>query len=260
VKPLLSDELTEVGERIARAPHLLLGLDYDGTITPIVDRPSAACLATPMRHLLESLDQNPRVTVAVVSGRERGDLQARVNVPNLIYAGNHGLEISGRGLLFVEPTAAAHSQALKELAVDVAAKLQAIPGTLVEYKGLTLAIHYRRVAEMDCEEVRRITHAILANTSHPFVLTTGDKVYDIRPRTYWHKGTALRWIKEQLGTTETLVIYLGDDVTDEDAFAALPDDVTVKVGSGEETQARYRLEGPADVQRFLEWLKRKLGS
>jgi trehalose 6-phosphate phosphatase len=191
----------------------------------------------------------------VISGRERADLQARVGVPGLIYAGNHGLEISGPGLLFVEPTAVACRSALQALAADLGKRVAAIPGAFVEDKGLTLSVHFRQAPASAAETLRQTVHSALANASHPFQLTTGSMVFEVRPRVTWNKGTAANWVRAQQAKSESLVIYIGDDATDEDAFVALGDGITIKVGSGpSETAAAYRVESPEDVWRFLAWL------
>jgi len=250
----LFDAISEIGGRIERTPELLVCLDFDGTLTPLQDEPAQVSLAPHMQRALRALTGQRGLYLAVISGRERADLQSRLRLPGLIYAGNHGLEISGEGILFIEPTAAGCSDLIKKLAGELGRKLQAVAGAIVEDKGLTLSIHYRQVADGDVEEVRRLVHAALAGTDHPFQLTTGNKVYDIRPRVYWNKGSAVGWIKEQLGKPDILVVYVGDDVTDEDAFAALPDGITVKVGEPGETVAQYHLENQAEVRKFLEWL------
>jgi trehalose 6-phosphate phosphatase len=196
--------------------------------------------------------------VAVISGRERGDLQARIDVAGLTYAGNHGLEISSPGRLFVEPKSIESTTALRQLAADLKNKLEPIQGVQVEDKGLTISVHYRQAAPEEVEQVRRIVHATLAGSDHPFQLSTGDKVFEIRPRVYWNKSTAVAWVREQVAHPEALVIYIGDDVTDEDAFAALPDAITVKVDGVNSSAAQFRIDGPADVSRFLESLDRIL--
>ena len=139
----LFDDVHEVEARILHAPHILLCLDFDGTLAHF----TATSLARFVCRLRWSgrscsLAEIADVTLAIISGRERADLQARIGMPGLIYAGNHGLEISGPGFIFVEPTAAAQVGTLQELADELTAKLQAIPGALVEDKGLTISVHY----------------------------------------------------------------------------------------------------------------------
>jgi trehalose-phosphatase len=219
-----------------------------------VEDPASAYLPPQIDRVLRSLAVDERISLAILSGRERSDLQNHIGIPNLIYAGNHGLEISGPGFLFVEPMAAACRDELQTLAEDLTVRLQAVDGALVEDEGLTISIHDRLVAASDRDEVRHLIRAALARMSHPFVLTRGERVYEIRPRVYWDKGTAVLCIRAQFGQPGTLVIYLGDDVTDEDAFEAVPDGITVKVDGVASTAAHYRLEGPTEVRRFLEWV------
>ncbi len=102
----LTESLPEIASRIDRAESILLGLDFDGTLTPIRPRPEEVVLPEPVRAVLARLAGLPRVTLMIVSGRSLGDVASRVGLPQLIYAGNHGLEIRGPGLVFVEPTAA----------------------------------------------------------------------------------------------------------------------------------------------------------
>ncbi len=256
----LFDAKQEIAILVAQAPHLLLCLDLDGTLTPIVEDPATVYLPTSMKRVLQALTAYPQVSLAIISGRQRADLQDRVNIPGLIYAGNHGMEISGPGFVFIEPSAASRCAAFQDLPALLAQKLQHIPGAFVEDKGLTLTVHYRQVAAEDCDEVRRLIHATLAGRDHPFHLTTGDKVYEIRPRVSWHKGTAVDWLKANLGQAGTLMVYLGDDVTDEDVFATHPQGITVKVGAPQNTAARYYLANPEEVHRFLVWLEDHLHS
>jgi trehalose-phosphatase len=247
--------MQEVGERIRGSAHLLVGLDYDGTLTPIVDEPAHALLPTSMRQAIWALTRRDDVAVAVISGRSQGDLQELVGIPGVIYAGNHGLEISGPGLSFIEPGARAASQDLHNLAQTLARKLHHIQGALVEDKGLTLSVHHRRVAAVDGEEVWRSVHEVVASQRDRFHVTLGDKVYEVRPLLRWNKGSALAWIKERLNKPDSLVIYIGDDKTDEDVFQALGEEaVTMRVGDSVPTAARFLVPDPATVQQFLHWV------
>jgi trehalose-phosphatase len=250
----LFDALHEIGDRVAHAPHLLVCLDFDGTLTPIVANPADAFLDPKTHDVVAKLAGHEHVTVAIVSGRTRSDLLARIELPGLIYAGNHGLEISGPGFVFIEPTAAACRDELHKLATELNNRLSGILNVFVEDKGLTISVHDRRVPAEHLDEVRRLVHATLANSRHPFQLTPGDRIYDIRPRVAWDKGVAVSWIRKQMGQSNALAVYLGDDATDEDAFAGLRDEITIKVGPNGETVAHYRLESCEDVQQFLRWL------
>jgi trehalose-phosphatase len=250
----LFDAGQELANRIQLAPHLLLCLDYDGTLTHFVDDPLGASLSPQMNRALRALADNKRVSLAIFSGRDRADLQSRVGIPHIFYVGNHGLEISGSGLVFIEPTAVERSETLGALAAALKAKLQAIPGVVVEYKGVTLSVHYRQAAPEASERIRRLVHATLAGAIHPFILTQGEKVYEIRPRVYWNKGSAVAWIRKHLDQPEVLPIYVGDSVTDEDAFTAIADGITVRVRPRADTAARYSLEDPTEVRKLLEWI------
>jgi trehalose-phosphatase len=90
------------------------------------------------------------------------------------------------------------------------------------------------------------------------VLSRGERVFEIRPAVGWTKGSALRWIKDRLPDPDVLVLYVGDDITDEDAFRAIADAITIKVGEASATAARYKLNGPAEVRKLLEWLDEAL--
>lgn len=251
----LFENLTEIGNRLRTASHVFLFLDFDGTLTPIVERPEMARLSPEIKDMLFRLSQRNNITVVVISGRALDDIQALVGVDHLIYAGNHGMQINGQGLRFVEPTAISHRAVLQRLSEDLAASFRHIDGVEVENKGLTTSIHFRRAAEVDWNTIEQIVRVAVAAENHRFLLTTGKMVYEIRPRVNWNKGSAIRWIREQLAKRNALSICLGDDVTDEDAFAAIPESITVKVGSSGTTAARYYITSPREVQEFLVWLE-----
>ncbi len=254
----LFDALDAVAARVRAAPHLLLGCDFDGALAPVFDHPAAATLSNEVRAPLADLASGGRVTVLVVSGRSAADLRARADVPGLIVAGNHGLELAGPGWEHVDPAVAESGPAVSQLATTLGRALESIPGVSVEDKGLSIAVHYRHAAPEQHEPVRSAVHGVLSNASHPFVLTAGRMCFDIRPRVYWNKGEAVRWLLARIGQPEALVVFVGGDPTDEDAFAALPAGVTVRVGCGPETAAKYHVDGPDGVRKFLEWLRKQM--
>lgn len=251
----LFDDLDEVARRVSSAPHILLFCDFDGALAPVYDHPSAATLSSEVRPLLSDLATCGRITVTVVSGRSASDLRSRTDVPGLIVAGNHGLEIAGPGWEHTDPAVAEHAPYVKSLGATLTKALEAIPGVFVEEKGLSVSVHFRHVKPEQHEAVRTAVHGVLAGASHPFVLTTGRMVFDIRPRVYWHKGEAVKWIAAQVNQVKALVVFVGGDPTDEDAFTALPDGITVCVGQGPETAAKYHVDGPDGVRQLLQWLR-----
>jgi trehalose-phosphatase len=251
----LHEHLDEIGAKVAAAQRVLLFLDYDGTLTPIVERPLQARLNPSLRALLEALSGSRRLVVAIVSGRALHDLQARVGIANLIYAGNHGLEIEGRGLRFVQPQAAACRAELLELSDRLSRDLHPVAGVEIECKGLTTTIHFRRAREDQAGRISAIAREAVRGSNDRFVCRAGKKSLEIRPRVNWHKGAAVRWIREKLAPAGALSVYAGDDATDEDAFRALPEDITVKVGDSGSTAAKYHVTGPDEVIRFLQQVR-----
>lgn len=249
----LFQELTKVEERIRSAAGISLFLDFDGTLAALGDHPAAARLSERARQTLLRTANADRIMTTVISGRSLADLRSRTGVDGLIYAGNHGLEICGRGLHFTEPLAVARQEKLQAISGQLIADFQGIKGVIVEFKGLTTAIHYRQAKESDVVRIEKAVRAALASVTASFHQTQGKKVFEILPRTGWHKGRAVRWIGRHVGSGR-LPVYLGDDVSDEDAFRELLEGVTVKVGSCETTAARYHVDDPAAVEQFLTWL------
>jgi trehalose-phosphatase len=247
--------VTEVKQRIKSAERISLFLDFDGTLVPIEANPASPRLDSATAEALKELSSRDFVVTSVISGRAIEDLYARIRVDGLIYAGNHGLQIFGRNLLFVEPRATARRQELERLCEELHVQLQPIKGAMVEFKGLTASVHYRKAAESDRPQIETAVRTAVARVGNLFRLNRGKKVFEILPRTAWHKGAAVRWINDHLGEQErVLSIYLGDDTSDEDAFSMLPDAVTVKVGPAGATCARHRLPDPGAVHGFLLWL------
>jgi trehalose 6-phosphate phosphatase len=256
----LFDHLPQIASSIRDASHVFVSLDFDGTLAPINVNPGVATMPLESRRALRTLEAGHRSSVAIISGRALPDLRERVRMDEIVYAGNHGLEIIGPGLHFVEPTAARRVEALEELARHLQVRLRHIPGVEVESKVFTASIHFRRASESCLEEVHRTIQTALAPIVDLFQVTQGLQVFEIRPRVNWHKGLAVRWIREALGRSDALSLYIGDDLTDEDAFRALPDGITISVGRTSGTCARYYIELQDSVQEFLQWLARQLGN
>jgi trehalose 6-phosphate phosphatase len=255
-RPLpLEDHLTEVRNRLRRAPAVSLFLDFDGTLTPITEHPAAARLSPPALKILNALAARDDLLVALVSGRALSDLRLRVGIDGIVYAGNHGLEISGRGLRFVEPFAQRYSRFLPGVCASLAESLQAMHGATVENKGLTASVHYRRAATEDVPEIERLVRTAAASADSLFRIDAGKMVWEIVPRTNWDKGTAISWIKSRLGSRNNVSVIAGDDSTDEFGFKLAPEDITIHIGGPGNTAAKYFIASVTGLHGFLDGLR-----
>jgi len=249
------EKLEEIREEAAGREFAVF-LDYDGTLTPIVERPELALLTAEMRAIVERLAS--QMKVAVISGRDLRDVQKMVAIDNIFYAGSHGFEIEGPGGWHLDSKQVMDFLPLLDRAEqDLRKRLASIEGALVERKRFSIAIHYRLAAD---EQVSRVTGAVaaVAEAFPKLRRTTGKKIYELQPQVDWHKGKAVKWLLDGLGLAaeNVLPVFIGDDITDEDAFRALErDGVGIIVRDEErETAARFALETPAQVGEFLERL------
>ncbi|MCG6874281.1 MAG: trehalose-phosphatase [Betaproteobacteria bacterium] len=251
----LPSAIDRIGEitAAARGKRLAVFLDYDGTLTPIVDRPQDARLDDAMRATVARLAT--RCMVAIVSGRDLADVRDRVMLANLVYAGSHGFEIAGPGgLQQVLPGAQERVPALNDAEQKLHAALSGVEGALAERKRFTIAVHYRLVREADVPLVDGAVDAALAE--HPGLRKRhGKKVFELQPDVAWDKGAAVRWLLDALDLDgpDVLPIYVGDDLTDEDAFRALAGRGigVVVLDAPRETAAGYALRSPGEVREFL---------
>ena len=153
---------------------------------------------------MTSLDS---MVTTIVSGRAVEDLYTRIQLEGLIYAGNHGLEIFGRGLSFVAPDTAALREPLARLCEELTGRLRAFEGTIVEIKGLTASVHFRRAAA-DPADIEDTVRTAVCQAGGRFRLNLGHKVWEIIPRSGWHKGMAVEWINRQLRRGNENVVAL----------------------------------------------------
>ncbi len=228
-------------------------LDYDGTLTPIVSQPEDALLSADMRDVLRELAG--LCTVAIVSGRDRSDVEPLVALDGLVYAGSHGFDIKGPDGLRMEHEGGRDCLSdLAEAERELNAQIGAVPGARVERKRFAIANHYRNVADADVPRVEKAVREVAAR-HRKLRISHGKKVLELRPDIEWDKGRAVLWLLEalQLDRSGVLPFYVGDDVTDEDAFKALADvGIGVLVGQPDYlTNATYGLRDTGEVGDFL---------
>jgi trehalose-phosphatase len=250
--------LERLGDR-----RLALFFDYDGTLTPIVRRPELATLTDEMRSLLRDLAKH--VTVAVISGRDLADVRLMVGLDELYYAGSHGYDVAGPGgMRMQQMNAEDHLPELDAAERELADRLREIDGAWIERKRFAIAVHFREADERDVDRIEQAVDEV--RDAHAGLRKKGGKkIFELQPDVPWDKGSAVCWLLEQLDLDgpDVLPVYVGDDVTDEDAFAALARrGVGIRVGPpGEPTLAAFQLRDTEDLEHFgrilLERLQRR---
>lgn len=258
--PSANAQFADIARRLQNK-QLAIFLDYDGTLTPIVERPELAILSDDMRATVKRLAS--LCTVAIISGRDRPDVEKLVGVEGLFYAGSHGFDIAGPAGRRVENQQDLNFLPILETAEGrLREQLADIQGSLVERKKFSIAVHYRLVADTEAAAVERVVDEVVEQT--PGIKKTyGKKVYDLQPNIDWNKGKAVFWLLKALNLEEpgVLPLFIGDDVTDEDAFKALKD---IGIGivvmeNARPSAAHYQVRDPAEVGVFFQWLIDLLG-
>lgn len=240
------------------AKFILLFLDYDGTLSPIVRTPDQTVLPSRTKDLLRRLSLLPGCKIAVISGRAIKDLRRKVGIKGIIYVGNHGLELEGQKIKFRAFVSAAYKTILKRIKYELQKRLAGIKGVLIEDKGLSLSIHYRLVDTRHLPRLKTIFDETTLNfaTGNKIKVREGKKVLEIRPAIEWDKGKIVLWLLSRhifvANAKNILPVYMGDDLTDEDAFKALAEKgITVFIGRPKRSSARYFLKNSDEVSRFL---------
>ncbi|MDE8669302.1 trehalose-phosphatase [Pseudarthrobacter sp. H3Y2-7] len=247
----LSPELREAVRRIAGTDHLLVALDFDGTISPIVDRAGDARPLPRSATALAGLAALPRTTTALLSGRALASLRAVASPPvDTLLIGSHGAE----AWLGPGSTELTLDEDQRILLAEVRGLLEEIveqaPGTLLEDKPAGVVLHTRLAEDDVAEDAVAAARSLLQDHKGVF-LKTGKRVLETSVVNA-SKGEGLTFLRQITGATA--VLFAGDDVTDEDALGRLePGDVGVKVGL-DFTQAEFRVESPVHVAELLEAL------
>jgi len=238
---------------IGKFPHVFLFLDYDGTLTPIVSTPEKAKIPPIVKQSIKKLQKNPRFTIAIISGRSLRDVKRMVNIKGLIYAGNHGLEIERARRRISRPMGSETRPIIKKIKLDLQRELEDIKGVRVEDKLCTLSVHFRLVRPGQRLLVKKIFKNVVQPKllSREIKISSGKMVLEVRPGVEWDKGKAVLHIIA--GKKGAVPVYIGDDLTDQDAFRAINSrGMSIFVGRPKRTiHADYFLKGPKDVERFI---------
>ena len=244
--------LAEKARRLAHGRRLLVLLDFDGTLVEFKADPADVYMPEPRRAILRQLQR--RATVGVISGRRLDDVRARCGVDNIIVAGLHGLEIEGFGERFVHPDLVAAHAAIAQVGTMLGERTHDLPGVFIEDKEASVALHFRQADAAAEREAVAIFEAVAKPQveSRRLRVMRGSRVLELLPNIDWNKGHAVRWIVDRSRRHEgdAFIVYIGDDVTDQDAFVAIESD-GLSIAASDRVTAKEALDGPVAVERFL---------
>lgn len=237
---------------------IFLFLDYDGTISPIADAPNRAVISKQTKGLLQKIALRPNRKVAIISGRALEDIKNRIGLKNIIYVGNHGLEVEGPNIEFQYPLAPGYRSIIRNIDKGLKHGLRGLKGVLIENKSICLSLHYRLAKKKDIPLIK----AIFKGATLPYIvsekvkMSSGKKLLEVKPPVNWNKGSVAKSLlaiqKDFLKSKSIISIYIGDDLTDEDAFKALrKKEITIFVGKPRASLAKYYLKNTSEVIKFL---------
>jgi len=251
---LSQEESQQLVESFQKSDKRLLFLDYDGTLSPFKKEPTDAFPDEELLTILEDLTKDPKNQVVIVSGRDRHTLQSWLGHLDVEFVVEHGVWSRKRGgdwemLQHLSDAWKEEVRPILELHVS------RTPGSFIEEKDYSMVWHYRKVdrtlAELRARELSNYLLFIAANIN--LQVMEGDKIVEIK-NVEVNKGVATtRWMEDH---QHDFILCIGDDRTDEDMFAIMPEDAfTIKVGS-ERSRARFNLDNPTEVRRLLKTLSK----
>lgn len=249
--------LPKIEKKIHSYSGCLLMLDFDGTLSALANTPTRAFLSKKNKLILRQI--NRLATVAIVTGRSLTDIEKKVGLKELIYAGNHGLEwrIAGKHEKIKIPVKMTASMNL--LNNQLGNLCKRYNRSLLENKDLGLSLHYRLVSlslvDQLLKEAKRLINPF--QKKRLLKITENKKTLDIQPALSWNKGSWVNFLHQKLGK-QLLPIYIGDDITDEDVFNILRPGITIKVGQNRDSKANYYCHNIKQINSFLNWLFKEL--
>jgi trehalose-phosphatase len=251
--PSLVADWARVAAQIQSSSRIVVFLDFDGTLVTIAPRPDQVRLSPATRRVLRRLARHPRVALAVISGRRRAELRRYIGLPGIRYFGLYGWERSGHSPL---PNSA-HT-ALRDTRARLSIHLSSIPGLWVEDKHFTLSVHFLDVSPQAQRRARRKLRSLLLPFQETLRVIENLRDAEIVPRCIQGKGAAVQQFLAKPARCRALPFYFGDDLSDESAFDAVGEGISIRVGAPRPTRARYSIRSPAAVAAVLAKLEAAL--
>ncbi|XP_030760036.1 trehalose-phosphate phosphatase B-like [Sitophilus oryzae] len=263
-KRVFDDYQDYLTQYLKDAKELALLLDYDGTLTPIVAHPDLATIPPETKTVLQDLSKIPNIFIAVVSGRNVQNVKEKVGIDNIVYAGNHGLEVVyPNGSKYTHQLPTTFDDQVKQLITELENAVVR-DGAWIENKGASLTFHFRATPEEKRPEIERTAREIIEKAG--FKVGNAHCALEARPKVEWNKGkVALLILDKQYGENKwqgnVKVIFAGDDTTDEDAMLALKgNSVTFRIAPNTQiaTHATKILSSTQSVVHILKLIQKIL--
>lgn len=251
--PNLLPSWRRIEARLRACEQVLLFLDFDGTLVRIASHPQRVRVPAATRRILGRLAQNGRVTVVVISGRRRAELRRTIGVEGVHYWGLYGWE-HNRGTSIPASVA----KRLRRTGAALSRGLAPLSGVWIEDKRFSLSVHLLKAPQQIQQRIRRVIRTILRRDRKSLRVFENLRDVEIVPCFIHGKGTAVRNFLAQRKARHALPIYFGDDISDEDAFAAVERGIGVHVGAPRATRAHLRVRGPGEVTAALRKLEASL--
>jgi trehalose-phosphatase len=244
--PHLFAQWERIARRIRGNKRLVVFLDFDGTLVRIAPMPDGVRLEDETRDVLRKLAAHPKVTLAVISGRQRAELQRYIGVRNVKYMGLYGWESNGNERLPF-PVRLALARTL----VELLGELPSYPGVWIEPKRSSFSVHLKTASGETQRQVRQQVKRRVRPLRETLQVMANLRDVEVAPLSIGNKGEAVRKFLDEPEMRGALPIYFGDDFSDEPGFDAAREGISILVGKRRTTRASFSLRGPAEVTAAL---------
>lgn len=245
--------------KIQKSPHILLLSDFDGTLCPIVKHPDLVKVDKDILAILKKINKLQSVMLGFVSGRPINDIKKHIGLRKAFYIGNHGLEFKKPNDSKIQILSKAQIKkslkVIRSIVEQLKDETETLKGVWLEDKKYSVSLHYRQATSKDARVAAKIFNQVIseAEKNKNIRVTRGKKVFEIRPSFNQNKGTAVEKLKRMHSKKSPLLIYLGDDVTDEDVFKIMSKkDLSIHIGKGDKSAAQYSLKNVKAVGDFFQ--------
>jgi len=251
--PHLFAQWDRIAKRIRKEKRLVIFLDFDGTLVRIAPMPESVRLEPRTRDVLQKLAGHRNVTLAIISGRQRAELQRYISIRKMRYMGLYGWESNGNKRIPFPVRVA-----LVRTLVSLLAELPSYPGVWIEPKRSSFSVHLLGASAETQRRVRQQVQKRVKPLRKTLRVMTNLRDVEVAPVSIGDKGLAVRKILGEPAMRGALPIYFGDDFSDEPGFVAAQKGIPILVGKRRTTRARFSLRGPAEVAAALSRIEKTI--